>query len=173
MLHPNAKVLIFWRRHFEASHCERASSIQKRLSIWCTPLENVLLSDENVNNSGAIQTAVVVLLPYLQALWWRVCYIQILTVLIFWRWHIEGIAFWRHFSYPKETQHLMHSTTGCDNSRRVSIIQVRAFSAVRGSDALFPNDFGEDLFENVTGVRFFEPQCRCQHKIRQPNWMHT
>jgi len=39
----------------------------------------------------------------------------------------------------------MHSTGGCATSRQVLIIQVRAFSAVRGSDALFPNDFGEDL----------------------------
>jgi len=28
---------------------------------------------------------------------------------------------------------------------KVSIIDVRAFSAVRGSDALFSNDFGEHL----------------------------
>jgi len=40
----------------------------------------------------------------------------------------------------------MHSTRRCAASRRVSIIQTRAFSAVRGSDALFPSDFGEDLF---------------------------
>jgi len=42
-------------------------------------------------------------------------------------------------------QYFTHSTGGCATSRRVSIIQARAFSAVRGSDVLFPNHFGKDL----------------------------
>ena len=40
----------------------------------------------------------------------------------------------------------MHSTRGCVTSRRVSIIQARAFSAMIGSDALFPYDFINDGF---------------------------
>jgi len=35
----------------------------------------------------------------------------------------------------------------CYFQMKVSLIVARAFSAVRGSDALFPNDFGEDLFQ--------------------------
>jgi len=68
-------------------------------------------------------------------------YIQILNVLIFWREHSKGIAFWRRFSYSKMAQYLMHS-----------IIQARAFSAVRDSDVLFPNDFWEDLLKYITRV---------------------
>ena len=48
----------------------------------------------------------------------------------------------RHFSYSKVAQYLMHSTEECATSRRVSIIHAKAFIVVRGSDALFPNDFG-------------------------------
>jgi len=66
-------------------------------------------------------------------------------MLIFWRRHFEGGTFWRCFIYSKAAQYLMPSTRGCAASRRVSIIQARTFSAVRVSDTLFPNDFGEVL----------------------------
>jgi len=94
---------------------------------WCTLPEGALLPDKGVNNSGAIQIAVVVPPPYLQyifrqsstqALRWRVCYIQILKVLIFWRRYFEGGAFWKHFSYSKAAQYLMPSTGGCVASIR-------------------------------------------------------
>jgi len=62
-------------------------------------------------------------------------------MLIFWRRHFEGVTFRRHFSHSKAAEYLMHSTGGCATSRRVSIIQARAFFAVRGSDVLFRDDF--------------------------------
>ena len=101
--------------------------------------------------SSAVQIAVIVPLPYLQAVpkhsnGARVRYIRILKVLIFRRWHFKGVVFWRHFSYSKAAQYLMHSYRGCATSRRVSI--ARAFSTVGSSDELFPNDFGKDLLLN-------------------------
>jgi len=87
------------------------------------------------------------------ALRWWVCYIQILNVQIFWMRHFKHVTFPRCFSYSKVAQYLKHSARRCATSRRVSIIQATAFSAMRGSDVLFPNDFGEDLlllFFNMT-----------------------
>jgi len=55
------------------------------------------------------------------------------------------VTFRRHFSYSKAVQYMMHSTGGYATSRLVSIIQARAFSTVRGSDVLSPNDFRVDL----------------------------
>ena len=55
---------------------------------------------------------------------------------------LQGVAFQKHFSYSKPAQYLMHSTEEGATSRRVLIFQAKAFSAVRGSDVLFPNDFG-------------------------------
>ena len=82
-----------------------------------------MLPDESVNNSGTVLIAVVVPPPYLQYIF---------------RQSVQTV--------------LKHSIVGCAISRRVSIIQARAFSAVRGSDALFPNDFGEDLFNMLQSV---------------------
>jgi len=44
---------------------------------------------------------------------------------------VRRVTFGRRFSYSKVAQHLMHSTEGCTTSRRVSIIQARAFFAMR------------------------------------------
>jgi len=49
---------------------------------------------------------------------------------------LRSVTFRKCFSYSKAAQYLMHSTGGCATSRRVSIIQAKALSAVRGSDVL-------------------------------------
>jgi len=65
------------------------------------------------------------------------------------------MTFRRHISYSKAAQYSMHSIRGCATSRQVSIIQASACFAMRGSDALFPNDFGEELLKYITHVYIF------------------
>ena len=61
-------------------------------------------------------------------LWQRVCYIQILKVLIFWRQHFEGVAFQRCVSYSKAAQYFMHFTGG-----RIGLV-VRGLTVVHFQD---------------------------------------
>jgi len=48
-----------------------------------------------------------------------------------------------HFSYSKAAKYLMHSTEECATS---SVHNSGKTICCEGSDALFPNYFGEDLF---------------------------